>query len=147
MSNEEKITELVNRGNDAAVDELWDDAIEHFGAALELQPNSAAVLAKRAHCRVQRGDFWLALADARVAMATDPTHAQAAERCGDALAALGEWEMALAAFERCAALHAKSATVRRVERKRANAATKLSETPLVLPAWLDDIDLNNNKTA
>merc|ERR1712232_551805 len=95
------LAEWIAKGNAAAVDEQFDDAIEFFREALLLAPQNSDVLARRSAVFLRRaaeGDAWSALQDAVDALSFDAKHARAQERKADALANLKEFEMALQAF-------------------------------------------------
>jgi suppressor of G2 allele of SKP1 len=94
----ESAEDLIAKGNSAFVDELFDDALEAYNAALELEDDNHEAFLKRAAAHYALKNFAESIADASKVIALKPTCADAYFRKGMGLFAEDEFESAKAAF-------------------------------------------------
>ena len=105
--------ELKQRGNAAFSAKAYDEAIEWYSAAIELDGGvkgeaAAALYSNRSACYLALQACDLALADAQTAVDLRPTWAKAHSRVGAALYGLKELPGALAAYQKALALEPTS---------------------------------------
>lgn len=111
----------------AAKDDL-DQALVYFDQLVDIDAANAHWYAERAALQLRRGEFAAALSDAQQASALDPAQSRGLILQGDALAASGERERALAAYAAATALApADEALARKISALSAQAAPALPD--------------------
>jgi len=88
------------KANALFVDENFDEALDNYNRAIDLDPSKADYYVKRAACHIKLGLFTDAITDANAALKLQPNNANAYLRKGMALFSLEEYEAAKQAFEK-----------------------------------------------
>jgi suppressor of G2 allele of SKP1 len=96
--------DALKKANSLFVDENFEDALEQYNLAIELDAKNIDAYLKRSQCNTKLKNFTDALADANKAITLGPNNAKAFFRKGIACFELEEYETALAAFEKGSAL-------------------------------------------
>ena len=92
-------TELKNLGNQAFAQKNYDEAIEFYNKAIELNPNDATFYSNRSGCFASMEKYAEALSDAEKAIETNPNFIKGYSRKGFALIKLAKEEEALEAYD------------------------------------------------
>lgn len=94
----ETADDLVNKGNSYFVDELFDEALQAYTSAIELEEDHAEAYLKRSAAHYSLKNYTESIADATKVIALKPKSADAYFRKGMALFAEDEFESAKAAL-------------------------------------------------
>eukprot|EP01121_Diplochlamys_sp_Union-15-3_P021896 TRINITY_DN9115_c0_g1_i1.p1 TRINITY_DN9115_c0_g1~~TRINITY_DN9115_c0_g1_i1.p1 ORF type:complete len:392 (+),score=86.54 TRINITY_DN9115_c0_g1_i1:85-1260(+) len=89
---------FFTKANSLFVDEQYEDALENYGMAIELDNNVSDYFVKRSFCHYKLKNYTDAVDDANKAIKLEPTNATAYLRKGMSAFALDEFESAKAAF-------------------------------------------------
>lgn len=143
----ENANEWRLKGNEEFKKKHYPAAIEHYTRALELEPNSQAVLSNRAFAYIRTEEYGSAIADASAAIAADPKLPKGYYRRGDANFALGHFKPALKDFQRAARLSPKDPDLRRklteceriVKRMRFEESLAMPEEEVIPPSQQIDL--------
>ncbi|KAF0699381.1 Aste57867_10042 [Aphanomyces stellatus] len=95
---------IKQQGNAAFASKNYTSAVELYTKALTLTPNSHTLLGNRSAARYHLQKLVEAKDDAEAALSIEPTWAKGHFRLGQALAAMGQFDGAAAAFEEAAKL-------------------------------------------
>ena len=88
--------EHLSQGDIYAEQELWDEAIEEYTQAVELDPKLAKAYNNRGYAYFKKGQWDLAIAELSKAIELDPNHAVAYYNRGYAYLEKGQWDLAIA---------------------------------------------------
>lgn len=103
---------LLERGQKAAAEENWDEALAHFGDLVMLAPDFATGWTGRAVAQYRRGELGAAITDFGEALAVDPMRYDAYAALGRMLEQIDRPEDALRAYEAALEIHPKFAPAR-----------------------------------
>ncbi|CAN6644632.1 serine/threonine-protein phosphatase T [Trichomonascus vanleenenianus] len=87
--------EFKNKGNQALKVGRFDEAVEQYTKAIELDASNAIFYANRAQAHIKNEAYGLAIADSTKAIEVDPAYTKAYFRRATAYASIAEWEKAL----------------------------------------------------
>ena len=123
--------ELKAQGNAAFKEGRFSEAVQHFTAAIALDPASHLLLSNRSGALAALGSYEAALADAERCLKLNPTWVKAHSRKGAALYGLGRYDEALATYE--AGLAADPSNMQ-IEQNAADVRQKLAGARQLLEA-------------
>ena len=95
--------EYDKRGREYADAEAYDEAIEAFSKAIEIDPGYADAYGNRGNTYRKMGQYDQATADLNKAVELDPSHYKAYKNRGKVYAAQEAWERALADYNQAVA--------------------------------------------
>eukprot|EP01126_Amoeba_proteus_P065968 TRINITY_DN9474_c0_g1_i4.p1 TRINITY_DN9474_c0_g1~~TRINITY_DN9474_c0_g1_i4.p1 ORF type:complete len:126 (-),score=13.98 TRINITY_DN9474_c0_g1_i4:130-507(-) len=101
-------SDIISEANSLFVDECYEDALEKFTRAIELDETKSDYYSKRSNCKLKLEDFTGAMQDAIRACQLDPACPIAHFRKGMAAFSQEEFESALAAFSKAQELKPSS---------------------------------------
>mmetsp|Transcript_84 Transcript_84/g.221 ORF Transcript_84/g.221 Transcript_84/m.221 type:complete len:517 (-) Transcript_84:177-1727(-) len=111
-ANEAKALDLKNQGNEQLKIGHFLQAIGFYSEAVKYSPTNAIILSNRAQAYIKVENYGLAMADASVALESDPKYAKAYYRRGSAQFALGHLKDAKKDFRTVCQLNPKSKDAR-----------------------------------
>jgi len=118
MSRVTTAESALQAGNSLFVDENYEQALEHYTEAIDLDDSpNAETFIKRSTCYYKLDKFTEALQDANKAIQVQPNNAKAYLRKGMSLFAVDEYEAALAAFEKGLSLDSSNTQLKTWVRK------------------------------
>ncbi len=91
-------TEFKNKGNQALKEQKYDEALENYGKAIELDSQNPIYFSNRSLCFIKMEKFDEALKDAEECLKVDPNFVKGYLRKGLALFKQGNKEEALKAY-------------------------------------------------
>ncbi|KAG6451944.1 hypothetical protein O3G_MSEX007375 [Manduca sexta] len=144
----EQVNQLKEKGNAALASGNYDEAIQCYTTAINLDPNNHVLFSNRSAAYAKSGNYTAALKDAEQTVAINPTWSKGYSRMGSALAFLGRREEAIAAYEKGLELepsnHQLAESLKEVKQQpvdrfmsEAEALKKLEENPQT-KEWLKD---------
>mmetsp|Transcript_28451 Transcript_28451/g.31608 ORF Transcript_28451/g.31608 Transcript_28451/m.31608 type:complete len:383 (+) Transcript_28451:54-1202(+) len=135
MSKIQSAGDLFAAANASFVDEDYEDALQQYTEAIELDEKISDYYVKRSFCHYKLKNFAKAIADANQALTLDKGNSKAYLRKGIALFAEDEYESALAAFNKGSELDAANRQFKKWIRKcKAEIAEDEDDLDLQTPA-------------
>ena len=122
----------------------YQQAIEHYTQALELEPRLTAAYNNRGNSHYHNGDYEIAIQDYDKALAIDPGHADAYSNRGNAYKASGDLALAIQEYNRSLELDPNSAET---YYNRGNAYMDIGDLDLAIQDYSKVIELNQGPTA
>ncbi|KAG2023612.1 cytoplasmic protein [Coprinopsis cinerea AmutBmut pab1-1] len=91
---------LKQKGNGLMSSKKYDEAIDEYTKAIDLDPTNPVFYSNRAAAHASKGDHLSAIGDAEQAISIDPKFVKAYSRLGHAQFSIGDYSAAVDAFER-----------------------------------------------
>ncbi|KAJ2950290.1 hypothetical protein O0L34_g11655 [Tuta absoluta] len=96
----EQVNQLKEKGNAALASEQFDQAIKCYTEAIALDPKNHVLFSNRSAAHAKAGNYAAALEDAEKTVSLNSTWSKGYSRKGSALAYLGRYDEAIAAYEK-----------------------------------------------
>lgn len=94
------MNQLKEKGNAALSMGQYETAVQHYTAAIALDPNNHVLYSNRSAAHAKAENYAAALEDANQTVSLNPTWSKGYSRKGSALAYLGRLDEAIAAYEK-----------------------------------------------
>lgn len=94
------MNQLKEKGNAALASGNYEEAIKYYSAAIDLDPKNHVLFSNRSAAHAKASNYAAALEDANKTVSLNPSWSKGYSRKGSALAYLGKYEDAIAAYER-----------------------------------------------
>ncbi|XP_041984318.1 stress-induced-phosphoprotein 1 [Aricia agestis] len=96
----EQVNQLKEKGNAALSSGQYDEAVKFYTSAIELDPKNHVLYSNRSAAHAKAENYSAALEDANITVSLNPTWSKGYSRKGSALAFLGKYDEAIAAYEK-----------------------------------------------